>query len=197
MVYKTINYSYFCFPSYWFWLSLHIVAYLQPSMFAVVSDANHMLSATSFTQLHKCFSIRLRFWMQMCLTSDLCLKKAFIFLITSFNLYFDGGDEYFFRVQCLTISLSFSCFSYVAPSQRRGEGWTELLFRVSGRDGAGHKEEPLPGARRVRWEPLWHQDRLHPRGGTGRPYLHPGREPSGKLDQRCSKMWIGSTLEFW
>lgn len=96
------------------------------------------------------------------------------------------GKECFCKALYVINFLTFSGFSYVPPSQRRGERWAELLFCDSGGDGAWHQGEPVLGAWRVRREPLRHKDRLHPRGGAGRPHVHPGREPSGKISSAPS-----------
>lgn len=77
--------------------------------------------------------------------------------------------------------------SYVPSSQRRGERRPELLLCDTRRDGEGHQGEPVPGARRVRREPLRHQDRLYPRGGGDQADLHPRRQPSGGSEGKQSE----------
>lgn len=71
--------------------------------------------------------------------------------------------------------------SHISATKRRGEGWSELLLCYTGGDRERHQGEPLPGARRVRRKPLWHQDGLDSWSGDCRPHLHPGCQPSGWL----------------
>lgn len=80
-------------------------------------------------------------------------------------------------------------FSYITQSKRRGERRPELLLRDPRSNGEGHQGEPVPGAWRVRWQPLWHQDRLHSRGGGCWPHMHPGCQPSGQARRTLVFQW--------
>lgn len=85
---------------------------------------------------------------------------------------------------CAHTSPPISLSSHVAQTEGRGAGRPELPLRDTGGDGEGHQGEPLPGAWRIRRKPLWHQDRLYPRGGGCRTHLHPGCQPSGWLKEQ-------------
>lgn len=78
------------------------------------------------------------------------------------------------------ICVGFPHFSHVAQPQRRRARRAELLVCDAASDGAGHQGQPLPGARRVRRQPVRHQDGVHPRGGGSRADVHPRRQPTGQ-----------------
>lgn len=92
------------------------------------------------------------------------------------------------RVVCFGCLICLFSSSYITASQTRGERRAELLFCDARRDGERHQREPVPGARRVRWQPLRYKNRLHPRGGGCRAYLHPGCEPSGQSKMPCEDL---------
>lgn len=77
---------------------------------------------------------------------------------------------------------------YFQKAQEGGSRESDVRLHQPQQDGGRHQEWALPRARRVRRQPVWHQDGLHTRGGGGRTRLHSGRQPSGSISTTANNL---------